>query len=126
MIVYVITNKVNGRQYVGQTIRSVEERWKQHCASNSNCVLLRRAIKKYGKVRFTVKVLMQCDSLKQMNRKEMYYIRLFKSLSPNGYNLTSGGDSGGYQSKETRLKRSVAHRGKHLTEKLSEKYLSLK
>ncbi|MBH9580891.1 hypothetical protein DOS62_06615 [Staphylococcus felis] len=44
--VYKITNKINGKSYVGITTQGIKERFKQHCQSKS-CV--GNAIRKYGK-----------------------------------------------------------------------------
>lgn len=90
MIVYKITNKTNLKSYIGQTVNSLEWRWKRHQYKN-NCHVLFHAIQKYGKDNFEVKVLAYCDNIEEMNRREEYYIKLFKTLVPNGYNLDSGG-----------------------------------
>ena len=53
--IYKITNLVNGKSYVGQTIRTIEERWKQHIKDskgNKDDFYLHRAIRKYGKENF--------------------------------------------------------------------------
>lgn len=37
MIIYKITNKINSKQYVGQTVRSLKNRWHGHCSKSSEC-----------------------------------------------------------------------------------------
>ena len=54
--IYIIENLENGKGYVGQTTRSVEQRFKEHCKSFSGCHKLRNAIKKYGQDCFSVVV----------------------------------------------------------------------
>jgi len=93
MIVYRIRNKLDGKMYIGQTKYSLKKRWGEHCYQWSDCRYLSRAIKKHGKGGFEVSVLARCNSLEEMNHREAYYIKLFKTLAPNGYNLTTGGDN---------------------------------
>ncbi len=93
MIVYKITNKINGSRYIGQTMGSLEKRWKAHCRPSSGCLILKNAIQKYGKDNFTIEVVSRCCSLQELNHREAYYIKLFNTLSPNGYNLLTGGTS---------------------------------
>jgi group I intron endonuclease len=93
MVVYLITNTVNGMQYVGQTTRSLAVRWKAHRKPGSACTLLRRAIAKYGKHSFKIETLAICSTLSELNEKEVNYIKHFNTLSPNGYNLTTGGNN---------------------------------
>ena len=95
-----IRNKLDGKMYIGQTKYSLEKRWGEHCYQWSDCRYLSRAIKKHGKGGFEVSVLARCNSLEEMNYREAYYIKLFKTLVPNGYNLTTGGDNS-KMSKET-------------------------
>lgn len=90
-IIYKITNKSNGNSYIGKTTKSLEERFKRHCRENG-CTAIRRAIKKYGKNTFEIKILAKCETLKEMNHREQYCIKLFNTLAPNGYNLNNGGE----------------------------------
>jgi group I intron endonuclease len=92
MIVYKITNLINGKLYVGQTIRSLQERWKDHCSGNSRCLAIKAAIDKYGPENFTIEQIDQASDLKDLNKKEGDWIIQMNSLSPNGYNLKTGGD----------------------------------
>ena len=110
MIIYLITNKVTGKQYVGQTTRSVKNRWKEHCESKT-CI--GNAIKKYGKKSFSKKVIEQCKSLNKLDKKEVHWIKELNTIAPNGYNLTEGGNGNlGYvASKETRKKMSESRMG---------------
>ena len=73
--IYVITNKINGKQYVGKTINTIEERFKQHLRDSNKVTLeqrpLYKAIKKYGKENFSVSLLEEC-SFKELSVKEIY------------------------------------------------------
>ena len=94
--IYKITNKVNGKSYIGQTIQSVKERFYQHCATKcSQAVLnmvIHKAITKYGKSNFTIEVIEEVESA-NLNDRERYWIRYYDSYN-NGYNSTEGGQDG--------------------------------
>lgn len=91
MIIYKIKNKINGMLYIGQTIKSLEKRWTCHKSNNSGCRFLSNAIKKYGSENFEIKIVSRCSSVEEMNHREQYYIKLFNTLVPSGYNLDTGG-----------------------------------
>ena len=109
MIVYLITNTVNGKRYVGQTKRPLSIRWTQHKADakRGRNTPLYNAIRKYGAVVFLVKPLTICENRDMMDSAEKSYIKLYKTKDRNsGYNLTDGGEGqpGVSPSAETRAK----------------------
>lgn len=53
-VVYKITCSETDKSYIGRTKRSLRKRWYDHCLLTSNCLLLKRAIEKYGKESFTI------------------------------------------------------------------------
>lgn len=110
MNIYKITNKINGLQYVGQTIKSVATRWKQHQSPDSTCRFLKHAIRKYGASNFEVELLEKCSSIEEMNEKEQFYIDSLNTMVPNGYNLNSGGKNR-LASHETKNKMSKSQKG---------------
>lgn len=94
--IYKITNQLNGKIYIGQTIRKPEYRWYEHInnAYNSNRrdkMAITQAIAKYGEENFQFEVIEECDN-NQLNEREQYYIHYYHSLQ-DGYNSTPGGDS---------------------------------
>lgn len=96
-IIYRVTNKINGKVYIGQTIQSLKDRWYRHCAKKNLSkaemnMHIKRAIFKYGKENFDIEVLEECDS-SMLNERERYYISYFDSYH-NGYNSTPGGQDG--------------------------------
>jgi group I intron endonuclease len=103
--IYLITNLINGRQYVGQTVQSdINSRWKQHKSVSPNSVgkYLLDAYRKYGIDNFKFQIICICfDS--DIDELEKFYISKFNTLAPNGYNLKSGGKHR-YLSKEERDK----------------------
>ena len=94
--IYKITNTINGKFYIGQTIQNVKERFYQHCATKCSKAVsnmaIHRAIKKYGKSNFTVEVIEEIDST-NLNDRERYWIKYYNSYN-NGYNSTKGGQDG--------------------------------
>lgn len=100
MFIYKITNIVNGKVYIGQTIRPIIDRFKRHISDAINNVLdthFARAIRKYGKDNFIIEKLDKAFSQDELNLKEQYYIRLYDSIN-KGYNETdalykSGGNT---------------------------------
>ena len=105
--IYKIINKITNQYYIGQTMQNIEERWRQHKSSKSNCRYLKNAFQKYGIENFDFKLICICfDS--DLNRFEIEYIKKYNSLVPNGYNLRTGGQNGGKQNNETKIKISEA------------------
>ena len=100
--IYKITNTINGKSYIGQTIQNVKERFYQHCATKCSKAVsnmaIHRAIKKYGKSNFTVEVIEEIDSA-NLNDRERYWIKYYNSYN-NGYNSTKGGQDGCKPSKD--------------------------
>lgn len=96
--IYKITNKVNGKIYIGKTKNRPYDRFKGHVslANKGSDLLLHRAIRKYGVESFIFEVIDQsAKSVKEMNDLERSYIYNLKSTDRNvGYNITRGGDGG--------------------------------
>lgn len=91
--IYKATNTINGKVYIGQTIKTVEQRWYEHCFyEHEKCVLLNRAIEKYGVKAFTIETIEECPN-DQLDEKEKYWISYYNSFN-TGYNMTLGGSSG--------------------------------
>ena len=106
--IYVIENLENGKGYVGQTTRSVEQRFIEHCKSFSGCLKLRNAIQKYGQECFSVETIWEGEcSQDELDALEIHYIEQFNTIDPYGYNLTYGG-LGGKFSDEKRKNLSEA------------------
>lgn len=87
--IYKITNKINGKSYIGQSIH-IEQRWQEHLYKNTHCSLIKYAFHKYGVDNFIFEVLEECKQ-EELNEKEQYWIKYFNTFE-NGYNLTLGGD----------------------------------
>lgn len=111
-IIYKITNKVNGKVYIGQTIRSFDKRYKGDLLNTHN-EHLKNSILKYGIDNFEIiKEYDTAQDQEELNQKEEYYINMFNSMDPSkGYNKKGGG-SRGKLSEETKNKLSEIRIGK--------------
>ena len=105
MVIYLITNRINGKKYVGQTVRMLKDRMYQHLNGD---LYIDLAIKKYGIENFTVEILDECKTLDELNEREQYRIAELGTLHPNGYNMTTGG-SNAIPTEAVRQKLSESH-----------------
>jgi group I intron endonuclease len=88
MFIYITTNKVNGKRYVGMCTRDDDS----YLGSGT---LLKSAIEKYGKENFTREILEVCDDLNILLEREAYWIKYFGAVDdPGFYNLIHGGLGG--------------------------------
>lgn len=89
--IYLITNLVNGKQYVGMTIGDVNHRFTEHVSdaiSGRVNTDLARDIRTYGSGSFSVSILRSgISSHLELKRIESYYISMRGTLVPNGYNI---------------------------------------
>ena len=91
--IYKVTNKVNGKSYIGQTIREPKIRWQEHQKRDINKdTYFHRALKKYGIDNFTWEIIEECNN-SVLNEREIYWIKKFDTFYKNekGYNMTIGG-----------------------------------
>lgn len=92
-IIYKITNTLDNKIYIGQTTRSVAERWREHKSKSapSDGTYLHNAIAKYGEENFTIEEIDNCPDV-LLNDKESEWIIILDAMYPHGYNLTMGGE----------------------------------
>lgn len=118
---YQVTNKINGKMYIGQTCQGYKRRWYLHCwrAAKGGEQRFHKAIFQLGKDAFEVKLLMIGPSLEWINEMERRAIKLYDTFN-NGYNDTKGGDGtvgiksrlGKKHTPETRAKLSASCMGR--------------
>lgn len=121
-IIYKVTNLVNNKIYIGQTIQNLHVRIYHHFyeSKNANCYF-HHAINKYGKENFVAEEICSATSIENLNHLEEHFISYYDSLSPNGYNIVFGGNNfkrvrspmeGKHHSEETKQKMSKSATGK--------------
>lgn len=97
MIVYKITNKVNGKIYIGVTKNHLSTRWAIHKwdARNGTNSILHRAIRRYGVDAFRREIVYEASSVAEMLMVERGLIAQYGTTNPRvGYNIRSGGEEG--------------------------------
>lgn len=115
--VYMHTNKINGKKYIGITSKIPRKRWENGKGYKGQRFYL--AIEKYGWNNFEHEILFKDLTIEEANEKEIYLIEKFKTQSPNGYNISFGGDgTRGFKiSEESKKRMSESHIGyKHTDE----------
>ena len=97
MLIYKITNTINNKCYIGQTIKSAEERWKEHQShafgthTNDINKTLYQAMRKYGLENFTFEVLQDnIETFEQLDKAEIYWIDYYKTRSARKTALNFG------------------------------------
>lgn len=89
--IYVITNSITDKKYIGFTSKTLEKRLRQHFYSKDTRPL-KYAIDKHGRDNFKITLLEQCDSLEEAKKIEIEYIKQYKTYE-YGYNATRGGET---------------------------------
>lgn len=94
-IIYLVTNTISGRQYIGQTRRALPRRWQGHLqlARKGLNTALARAIRKHGADAFELTQIATC--IRDPGLVEAQLIIQYGTKAPRGYNLTDGGDGVG-------------------------------
>jgi len=113
--IYKITNCINQKLYIGLTINDAETRFKKHKSMiySNGCSALYEAFKKYGVENFIVETICFSSNKKELMSLEKHYISELNAVSPNGYNLTSGGENCKVTD-ETKKKISKALKGRKI------------
>lgn len=112
-IIYLLTNKINGKKYVGQTRKSLRKRWRGHIRSSlldKPLLLVDKFIKDVGSNNFSLVEVCSCYTFERLNYKEGFWIKKLKTRVPWGYNVRGGG-WGGEQAEDTRKKQSQSKTG---------------
>jgi len=113
MYIYLITNLVNNKKYVGQTINDPLKRWTAHKSKtkSGSDFAINNALRKYGVENFQFEVIDDTnENIDQLNESEIKWIAYYDTYDGVGYNMTSGGDNY-IRSEETRNKISEALKG---------------
>ena len=112
MIIYKITNNINKKIYIGQTIDRLCNRWAQHNynVNNKTNKPLYNAMRKYGVENFQIEEIGGANSISELNYQEWLLIHKNNTLWPNGYNLREGGGNRGKNSSQSIKKMSQSQK----------------
>lgn len=106
--IYLITNTVNGKVYVGQTTKTLSQRWEGHkraARGTRSQMLLHKALQKHGTEVFRIECLEHCPCRESLNAAEAKWIGTYNSNDLKiGYNCTTGGDAAFTFTPEVRAK----------------------
>lgn len=118
-VIYKITNLVNGKIYIGQTVNSIQRRFNSHVSGKGkdSGMKICRAINKYGKHNFAIEIIDWATNLTELNYKEWLLICKFDSINgQKGYNTKYGGNNHRL-SDATKKKISAKNSGRKCSEK---------
>lgn len=87
--IYMFTNRCSGKSYIGQSV-NIEKRYDSHLFKLSEKSLFHDELRYYGIQNFDFEILEECN-VQDLDDREMFYIKKYNTISPNGYNLTAGG-----------------------------------
>lgn len=101
--IYKIVNDINDKVYVGQTIKTLVQRFQKHCSYSddvNHTMAIKKAIHKYGRDHFKIVLLEELSDCNQevLNEREIYWIAYYSAYT-KGYNLTKGGQGCGHPQK---------------------------
>lgn len=123
MIIYKITNLTNNKMYIGQTTQSLKERMRCHLKDYKNNLPIDVDLHKLGIENFKIEQIDEAKTKNELDEKEIYYIKLYNTKYPIGYNLSDGGSTtkGYHHRQESKDKMRNAKR--KCGKKISEAYM---
>ena len=121
MVIYKITNLINGKVYIGQTRREFEQRMKEHqnAAARGERSYIGNAIAKYGWNNFSAEIIAETSDEAVLDELEKYYIQKYKS-NIAGYNLALGGDANPMDSPKVKAYHTKVMRSPEVRAKISQ------
>jgi len=97
MVIYCLTNRLNQKKYIGQTIDFRKRMYEHRSGRSPQCRHLFHAIKKYGWESFDPNIIDSADTKKELDALETQYIKKYDTMNSDlGYNLTTGGEGAVY------------------------------
>jgi len=102
MQIYKVTNLINNKIYIGKNTRNDPHYY-------GSGILIKKAINKYGKNNFKKEILEDCNTINELNIREIYWIKKLNANSDDNYNIASGGEGGFYGCESPR-------KGKHISD----------
>ena len=117
MIIYKITNDINNKVYIGQTIRTLQERWNEHLKAKDK-FKLHAAMSYYGNEHFHIEQIDSAQNIQELNEKEIYWINYYNAYE-DGDNCTLGGQINPMQCEQSKLIHDNKMRSLETREKIS-------
>ena len=116
MIIYKITNKKNKKVYIGQTVRNLDERIKEHLRHQTT--YLDKHFNNRNIKDFDIIVIDYAKTIEELNDKEEYWVNFYDCLIPKGYNMCNGGGNtiGFHHKEESKNKMSKSKRSMYIGE----------
>ena len=109
MVIYLVTNLINGKKYVGRDAYN-------HPGYYGGGTAIKKAIKKYGKENFTKEILEECQNTKHLKERELYWLNYFNAGNNSEfYNMILSSD--GWEKGKERPEQ----KGKHLSDETKQK-----
>ena len=97
--IYKITNKLNGKSYIGQSIHC-DKRFKEHCRGRKQ--FIDETIQLEGIENFSFELLEECEQ-SELDKREDYYIQQYNTIFPNGYNKRWNINTKKYKNEDTKI-----------------------
>lgn len=121
-LIYKITCKTSSKAYIGQTSRSLKERWSRHVSyamKKQGQTHLCQAIRKYGSEDFILEIVEKDIPISFLDIREKFWVGECETNNPSkGYNLTEGGLTcrGWHMSESAKQRISLAQKGRKRTQ----------
>lgn len=102
--VYVVMHIASGKKYVGITVQTPERRWAYHIEQAraghiKSEASLHAAIRQFGTSAFSVEAIDEGESKSTLEAKERSWVKKLNTMEPHGFNISTGGTSGGSNSR---------------------------
>ena len=110
--IYVIKNKINEKEYIGQTVQTIKTRFNGHkheALTKNKGTAIGNSIRKYGIENFYIELLEDNILYEDLDDKEIHYIKEHNTVTPNGYNISHGGQA--YRTEEEKQRMSDRVKG---------------
>ena len=94
-IIYKVTNKLNNKIYIGQTIQNLSERKAKHyykVRQKEYDTHFINALRKYPEESFIWEIIDNANNQEELDQKERYWIEIYNSVE-TGYNTKDGGQT---------------------------------
>lgn len=124
MIIYKITNKLNNKIYIGQTVRDLQTRFDEHMRDQTSNDYFHMAVRKYGRDAFLIEQIDTAETIEELNEKEIYWIKHYNSCiefeNCCGYNSVKGGSCNPMFSEDIKEKHQQKMRTEDVRSRIAE------